>query len=230
MPIILTIETSTRSCSVCLAKDGHPWIVRETKSQSGHIEKLTLFIKEVVKMASLELQDLDAIAVSKGPGSYTGLRIGVSTAKGLCYALDKPMIAIDTLQGLAWVARASNPLPKTAYVALMDARRMDAYVGVYSSNLDAIKAPYFTTLTPTSFDFLLEQDIHNIVLVGDATEKYKSMIEDANMIVSTIILPSAKYLSALAEDAFQKKDIVDTAYFEPFYLKKPNITKPKPKF
>ena len=95
---ILSIETSTRSCSVCLSKDGQAWIVREVQSQSGHAEQLTLFIQEVMKTANLDLKDLDAIAVSQGPGSYTGLRIGISTAKGLCYALDKPMLAIDTLQ------------------------------------------------------------------------------------------------------------------------------------
>lgn len=228
---ILTIETTTRSCSVCLSKDGLPWIVKETRSQSGHAEKLTLFIEEVLETASLTLQDVDAIAVSQGPGSYTGLRIGVSTVKGLCYALDKPMLAVDTLQALAWGAKFEQKRTKVAYVSLMDARRMDAYVGIYDENISVLKAPYFCTLTPTSFDFLLEEKgIEQIVLVGDGISKYQEIATNSNIIASTVDLPSAKYLGALAQEAYNQQQFVDVAYFEPFYLKKPNITKPKPKF
>lgn len=229
--IILTIETATRSCSVCLSKDGQPWIVRETASQSGHAEQLTLFIEEVMQTANLSLKELDAVAVSQGPGSYTGLRIGVSTVKGLCYALNKPMIAIDTLQALAFGAVEHYNTPKAAYVALMDARRMDAYVGIYTANCEIIKAPYFVTLEPTTFDFLLEnREVEEVVLVGDAIEKYQDICTTSPLKKSIVKLPSSKYLANLAYRAYQKQDFVDVAYFEPFYLKKPNITKPKPKF
>ncbi|CAA6819776.1 MAG: TsaB protein, required for threonylcarbamoyladenosine (t(6)A) formation in tRNA [uncultured Aureispira sp.] len=228
---ILSIETATRSCSVCLSKDGQPWIVREVQSQSGHAEQLTLFIQEVMQMANLNLQELDAIAVSKGPGSYTGLRIGISTAKGLCYALDKPMLAIDTLKALAFGAIQDYYNPKAAYVALMDARRMDAYVGVYTADYEILKAPYFATLAPTTFDDLLEHPaIDEIVLVGDAVEKYQDICTTSPLKISTVQLPSSKHLSWLAYLAYQAEQTVDVAYFEPFYLKKPNITKPKPKF
>lgn len=229
--IILTIETATRSCSVCLSKDGQPWIVRETSSQSGHAEQLTLFIEEVLQTANLSLREVDAIAVSQGPGSYTGLRIGVSTVKGLCYALDKPMIAVDTLQALAFGAIQHYDRSKAAYVALMDARRMDAYVGVYRANGEVIKEPYFATLASNSFDFLLEDSsIEELVLVGDAVEKYQDICTTRPLKKSVVQLPSSKYLTDLAYRAYQKQNFVDVAYFEPFYLKKPNITKPKPKF
>ena len=228
---ILSIETATRSCSVCLSKDGQPWIVREVQSQSGHAEQLTLFIQEVMKIANLDLQELDAIAVSQGPGSYTGLRIGISTAKGLCYALDKPLLAIDTLQALAFGAIQDYYQPKAAYVALMDARRMDAYVGIYTADFEILKAPYFATLEPESFEEVLENvGIDEIVLVGDAVEKYQDSCTTKPLKNSTVQLPSSKYLSWLAYLAYQAKQTVDVAYFEPFYLKKPNITKPKPKF
>lgn len=228
---ILTIETATRSCSICLSKDGQPWIVREVQSQSGHAEQLTLFIQEVMKTANLDLKELDAIAVSQGPGSYTGLRIGVSTAKGLCYALNKPMLAIDTLQALALGAIQDYYNPKAAYVALMDARRMDAYVGIYTAEYETLKAPYFETLEPKSFDFLLEDSaIEEVVLVGDAVVKYQDICTTSSLKISRVQLPSSKYLSWLAYVAYQQQKMVDVAYFEPFYLKKPNITKPKPKF
>jgi tRNA threonylcarbamoyladenosine biosynthesis protein TsaB len=228
---ILSIETATRSCSVCLSKDGQPWIVREVQSQSGHAEQLTLFIQEVMKTANLDLKELDAIAVSQGPGSYTGLRIGISTAKGLCYALDKRMLAIDTLQALAFGAIQDYYNPKAAYVALMDARRMDAYVGVYTADFEILKAPYFATLEPALFDDLLENTaIDEIVLVGDAVEKYQDICITSPLKISTVQLPSSRHLSSLAYLAYQAQKTVDVAYFEPFYLKKPNITKPKPKF
>lgn len=228
---ILTIETSTKSCSTCLAKDGKPWIVRETKSQSGHAEKITLFIQEIMDTAGISLEEVDAIAVSKGPGSYTGLRIGVSTVKGLCYALNKPMLAVDTLQALAWGASTYETGNKIAYVALMDARRMDAYVGIYNHQMEVIKAPYFATLAEDSFDFLLEDEaIEEVVLVGDATEKYQPLLTNEKIRISKVELPSAKYMAGLAQQALDNNAFEDVAYFEPFYLKKPNITKPKPKF
>lgn len=228
---ILALETATKSCSTCLGKDGQPWVVRETKSDTGHAETMTLYIEEVAKTAAIDLKDIDAVAVSQGPGSYTGLRIGVSTAKGLCYALDKPMIAVDTLEALAFGARQQHRQSKTAYVALMDARRMDAYVGIYDDDLNSIKAPYFATLEANSFDFLLEMNaIEQVVLVGDAVEKYAPIVTNDKIILSPVRLPSSKYMTALAQEAFIQQKFVDVAYFEPFYLKQPNITKPKARF
>ncbi len=230
MTLILHIESSTLNCSVALSKNGQVWIMRQTQDAKGHSEKITLFIQEILKTAQLELTDIDAVAVSQGPGSYTGLRIGISTAKGLCYALDKPLIAVDTLQALAWAAQQENPQEKTAYIGLLDARRMDAYAGIYDKHMNTIKAPYFCTLTADSFQFCIEQGFTKIVLAGDATHKFKTLGLDSTLEITTITLPSSRYLCQLAQAKFDNKDWEDVAYFEPFYLKKPNITKPKPRF
>ncbi|MCH2023001.1 MAG: tRNA (adenosine(37)-N6)-threonylcarbamoyltransferase complex dimerization subunit type 1 TsaB [Saprospiraceae bacterium] len=228
---ILNIETSTRCCSVCLSKDGLPWIVREAQCQSGHAELITLFIQEIMETAGNTLKELDAIAVSKGPGSYTGLRIGVSTAKGLCYALDKPLIAIDTLEALAYGAMEFDNAPNTVYAAMIDARRADAYVEIFDSEGVSIKDSYFCTLVPGTFDFLLEQkNIKRVVFVGDALDKYKEIVSNPHVNPGSVVLPSAKFMTFLSQKAFEKKQFEDVAYFEPFYLKSPNITKPKPKF
>lgn len=230
MALILHIESSTPNCSVTLSKNGKAWIVRQAQDAKGHSEKITLFIQEVMQTAQLQLADIDAVAVSKGPGSYTGLRIGVSTAKGLCYALDKPLIAVDTLQALAWAAQQENPQPQTAYIGILDARRMDAYVGVYGSDLVAIKKPYFCTLSIDSFQSFLEAGFQKIVLAGDATTKFGTLGKVSDVEISSILLPSSRYMCELAQTKFDKKEFESVAYFEPFYLKKPHITKPKPRF
>lgn len=226
---ILHLETSTKNCSVCLSKNGKPWIVQQIQDPNGHAANLTIFIQKVLQLADLQLKDIDAVTVSQGPGSYTGLRIGVSTAKGLCYTLDKPMIAVDTLQALAMaIPQKSNK--KTAYVGMLDARRMDAYVGIYDADGNIIAAPYFCTLDSKSFDYLLTEGYEQVLLAGDATSKYAALIENNKVHVSDVDLPSASYLCGLAFAQYQQGLFVDTAYFEPFYLKKPHITKAKPRF
>jgi tRNA threonylcarbamoyladenosine biosynthesis protein TsaB len=226
---ILHLETSTKNCSVCLSRDGKPWIVQQIQDPSGHAANLTLFIQKVLQTADLELKDIDAVAVSQGPGSYTGLRIGVSTAKGLCYTLDKPMLAVDTLQSLAMAIPKDNH-KKTAYVGMLDARRMDAYVGIYDKEGSIIEQPYFCTLSSTSFEHLLEQGYDQVYLAGDATSKYAPLLTNKAIQISAIELPSASYLCPLAFAQYQNNTLIDTAYFEPFYLKKPHITKAKPRF
>lgn len=232
--LILAIETTTRSCSVSLCKNGAPWIVRSIEGNTGQAEQLTMMIQAVFEQANKTLPMLDAIAISQGPGSYTGLRIGVSTAKGLCFALDKPMVAVDTLKALAVAEAATESTTKsakTAYVALMDARRMDAYAGIYRADGTVIQAPFFCTLTEESFVEVLEREgIERLVVVGDAAEKYQPVITHAAIEVGSTAPPSARHLAALAQAHWTAGETVDVAYFEPFYLKKPNITKPKPKF
>lgn len=232
---ILALETTTHTCSVALIKDGHTWIVRQDNQPNGHAQSITLFIQEVMATAQLSLSALSAIAISQGPGSYTGLRIGLSTAKGLCYALNKPLLAVDSLQALAWGARVDQGLsnPRIGYLSLMDARRMDAYVGLYDAQLNPLKAPYFATLEANSFDqLLLEYDLEAWVVGGDAAAKFLGLFEEAlpaHIIASNIEQPSATYMGALAQEAWQQEKTVSVAYFEPFYLKKPHITRPKPK-
>lgn len=225
---ILNIETSTSNCSVCLSKDGLPWIVQTIQNQAAHAEKLTLFVQEVMATAQLSLSDLDTVAVSQGPGSYTGLRIGVSVAKGLCYALDKPLIAVDSLKILAYAAQKEDYQADALYIPLIDARRMDAFAGIYNIDLQEVKKPFFCTLEPNSFEDLVDgKTVKKVILVGNATEKYRSIITHKDIVISNIVYPSAQYMTALAQASFEAKKFEDTAYFEPFYLKMPNVTKAK---
>ncbi len=231
---ILALETTTHTCSVALVKDGQTWIVRQDFQQNGHAAKITLFIQEVMQTAQLPLSVLTAIAISKGPGSYTGLRIGLSTAKGLCYALNKPLLAVDSLQALAWGAQEKlGQVPRWGYAALMDARRMDAYVGLYDGQLQPLKDPYFATLQANSLDsLLLEYKLDGWIIAGDACPKFVDLFgKDLpdHLRDAAIGQPSARYLAQLGQQAWQAQRLESVAYFEPFYLKKPHITRPKPK-
>ncbi len=231
MAIILNIDTTTPNCSVCLSKNGQLWTSKEERDSAGHAQNITLFIQDILQQANLTLDAIDAVAVSKGPGSYTGLRIGISTAKGICYALNKPLLSIDTLQALAWAAREDlKSSARIAYIALLDARRMDAYAAIYNTELHVIKEPFFCTLTPDSFDYLLQDGYDSIVLTGDAVAKFQPLLNNSKIRCSTIDAPSSTYLCALAEQAWREERHENVAYFEPFYLKKPHITKPKPRF
>ena len=229
--LILNIETSTKSCSVCLSKNGNPWVIKESYTAAGHAANLTLYVAAVMRTAQRSLADLDAIAVSQGPGSYTGLRIGVSVAKGLAFSLDKPLVAIDTLQALAAGQQQRYTGSDTLFVSMIDARRMDAYVGVYGHNLAVLRAPYFCTLSQEAFDMMLAQEAASQYLIaGDALPKYTSAFKYNQASEYQLVHPSAKYMAGLSQAKFEQQEFVDVAYFEPFYLKAPNITKPKPKF
>lgn len=208
-------------------------MLRELDQHNGHAQYSTLFIQDVLRTVGLTLADLSAIAVSQGPGSYTGLRIGVSTAKGLCYALDKPLLAIDTLQALAWAARQERqllPQKSGIYVSVLDARRQDAYVGVYDRDLQPLEQAYFATLTPDhAAQLAARYQVDELYVAGDAVAKW--LEQGSPYLVDTgVHAPSARYLSALAMEAWRQSAWQDVAYFEPFYLKQPHITKPKPKF
>ena len=229
---ILTLDTTTVRCSIGLAKGGHTWILRESDVPNGHAQNSTLFIQSVLQTAQISLQALTAVAVSKGPGSYTGLRIGASTAKGLCYALGKPLLAIDTLQALAWGARQQLllPHPDAIYIGCLDARRLDAYIGIYDAQLQPLVEPYFATLTPEhAAELAARYQTEQLWLSGDAAPKW---LEQGSPFLkdSGVHQPSARYLSALAQKAWNEQRLEDVAYFEPFYLKQPHITRPKPKF
>lgn len=233
MAIILNLETTSKCCSVALSKDGWTWIVQEDHSANGHAELLTIFIQKVLANAQIDWTAIDAIAISKGPGSYTGLRIGTSTAKGICYALQKPLIAVDTLESLAWATQQYYQQESSALVSLIDARRMDAYAAVFDSNLQVIQEPYFCTLTSNSFlEHLEKNNIDTLYITGDASSKYQELLAEtqhSNIIYSSIQSVSARYLGALAEQLYHQKQFEDIAYFEPFYLKTPHITKPSSK-
>lgn len=213
MPYILNIETATKNCSVALAKEGKTILCKEIAEEGySHAERLHVFIEEIIKESGISFKDLSAIAVSQGPGSYTGLRIGVSAAKGLCFALDIPLIAVDTLQVLASQARVSSGL----IIPMLDARRMEVYSAVFTSNFEKKRAVQAEIITENSFEDLKE----TLYFVGDCAEKCKPVLTKENFIfLDEIKYPSAKEMSFLSFEKYKKNDTVDVAYFEPYYLK-----------
>jgi tRNA threonylcarbamoyladenosine biosynthesis protein TsaB len=221
---ILNIETATKNCSVALAKNGETILCKEISELGySHAEKLHVFIEEICKESSIQLKDLHAIAVSKGPGSYTGLRIGVSAAKGLCFALDIPLISVDTLAVLASQAQLiakENDL----IIPMIDARRMEVYSAIFNNKLEKIRE-----IEAQIIDENLFTSIENTVyFVGDSSEKAKAVLTKSNFIfLEEIVYPSAKDMSAISIQKFLNKDFEDVAYFEPFYLKDFLITTSK---
>ena len=213
MPYILNIETATKNCSVALAKDGKTILCKEIAEEGySHAERLHVFIDEIINEVGITFQELSAIAVSQGPGSYTGLRIGVSAAKGLCYALGIPLIAVDTLQVLASQAKVSNGL----IIPMLDARRMEVYSAIFTPNFENKRAVQAEIITENSFEDLQE----TLYFVGDCAEKCKAVLNKENHIfLGDIKYPSAKEMSFLSFEKHQKNDTVDVAYFEPYYLK-----------
>lgn len=223
MSYILNIETATKNCSVALAKDGQIILCKEIAEEGySHAERLHVFIEEIIQEAGITLKELSAIAVSQGPGSYTGLRIGVSAAKGLCYALDIPLIAVDTLQTLASQVSFSDGL----IVPMIDARRMEVYSAIFSSTLEKKREILAEIVTENSFEDIQEK----VYFVGDSNEKCKTVLSKENFVfLDDIKYPSAKEMGALSFEKYKKSDTVDVAYFEPYYLKDFLITTPKKK-
>lgn len=217
MIYILNIETATKNCSVSLAKNGETILCKEIAEQGySHAEKLHVFIEEILKETKIGYADLTAIAVSKGPGSYTGLRIGVSAAKGLCYALGIPLIAVDTLQVLAKQALSVNNYDGGYIVPMIDARRMEVYSAVYDGGLNRINDVQAEILTEDSYADCPE----DFYFIGDCQEKCQTVLKGTNFhFLPEIVFPSAKEMSALSYEKFLKSEFEDVAYFEPFYLK-----------
>ena len=219
MTHILNIETSTQVCSVSLAGDGKVIALRESFEKNSHAENVTIFCEEVVNEAGLEFKNLDAVAVSKGPGSYTGLRIGVSTAKGYCYALDIPLIAIGTLKSLAkgMISKVEEP-QDALFIPLLDARRMEVYSQVLDGSLNQVREIRADIIDQDSFQNYLEE--YPVYFAGDGADKCRPLLENhrhAHFLDS--IFPSSANMSKLSYNKFIEGDIEDLAYFEPFYLK-----------
>jgi tRNA threonylcarbamoyladenosine biosynthesis protein TsaB len=210
---ILNIETATKNCSVSLAKDGKTIALKELNDGGySHAEKLHEFIKVVIAEANIAITDINAIAVSKGPGSYTGLRIGVSAAKGLCFALNIPLISINTLQSLA----QSVTFNDSYIIPLLDARRMEVYSAIFKNN-STVRNVKAEIIDASSFNEYLNKN--TIYFLGDGAEKCKTLITHKNAIFIDGKFPSAKEMSVLSYEKYKKNDIEDVAYFEPFYLK-----------
>jgi tRNA threonylcarbamoyladenosine biosynthesis protein TsaB len=219
MSYILQIETATTSCSVALAKDGEVLAFKEIDQRNIHAEVITVYIDEIIKQSNITYNRLDAIAVSCGPGSYTGLRIGVSTAKGLCFALDKPLIAVETLAAMAKGAAAlTNIDDDTLLCPMIDARRMEVFTAVFNKAGEVIKATAAEIIDVNSFSDILSDN--KMLFFGDGAEKCRAALgDDANAQFLPGFANSAKHLTSIALAKYNNKDFEDVAYFEPFYLK-----------
>lgn len=212
---ILCIETSTTNCSVAISKNDVLVAIKEDNNAGySHAEKLHVFIKEILEEAKIEKKELSAIVVSKGPGSYTGLRIGVSTTKGLCYALGVPLIAVNTLESMA----NQVVLESDSYIIpMLDARRMEVYTAIYNSAYAEIKPTSALILNEESYSSFLNEKA--CYFIGNGALKFKELCKHANANFMEEKFPSAKELIKIGYKKYINKQFEDVAYFEPFYLK-----------
>jgi tRNA threonylcarbamoyladenosine biosynthesis protein TsaB len=219
---ILNIETATTNCSVSLSKNGKTILLKEDYNNNySHAERLHMYIDAVLNEAGITSKDLDAVAVSKGPGSYTGLRIGVSAAKGLCFALDKPLVSVSTLEALAHQVIYNDGV----IVAMLDARRMEVYSAIFDSKHNQIRETEAQIIDADSFNSYLQEG--KVYFIGNGVEKTKTLINHPNAVFIEDKLPSANEMSFLAYNKFKIMDTEDVAYFEPYYLKDFVALKPK---
>ncbi len=233
MALILSLETSTKVCSVSLSDNTTVIAKKELYEANSHATHLTVFIDELFKEnAKYTLKDIDAVAVSSGPGSYTGLRIGVSVAKGICYALKKPLIAISSLKALAYYAinnsEVSNDIDANSWICpMIDARRMEVYTTFFNNNMESQAEITAEIIDENSFKDILNE--RKIFFLGDGAEKCKSFIQHPNAIFIDKAAPLASNMITTAEIKYDKQQFEDVAYFEPFYLKDFIATTPKKK-
>lgn len=223
---ILQIETATTVCSVALAKDGQVIASKDLEQRNIHAEVITVFIDELLAKTGAHYKDIDAIVVSCGPGSYTGLRIGVSTAKGLCFALDKPLIAIETLESMAngiiddpsQLSALNLQLSTLLLCPMIDARRMEVYTAIFNTKGENIIPTAAEIIDENSFAELLKDN--QVLFFGDGAEKCREVLgNNSNAYFLPGFTNSATHLTKKAAEKFAQKDFEDVAYFEPFYLK-----------
>ncbi|MDR1180789.1 MAG: tRNA (adenosine(37)-N6)-threonylcarbamoyltransferase complex dimerization subunit type 1 TsaB [Bacteroidales bacterium] len=221
---LLAIETSTEICSVALSKNEECIAIVENEQGNSHAEKIILFIDEVLQRAELKKSQLNAVCISGGPGSYTGLRIGTSSAKGLCDALDIPLIDVSTLQSMAWGARERYPDQKQ-YVPMLDAKRMEVYSAVYNQQLQLVEDINNIILDENTYATFLSQG--KVVFSGNGAAKAQPLFSGNPNAVFCPAKTSARYVLALGYEKYLRQDFVDIAYYEPFYLKEFRPTKPE---
>jgi tRNA threonylcarbamoyladenosine biosynthesis protein TsaB len=226
--MILCIETATEVCSVAVCHNGKILALEEEKEGRSHASKLTPLIESAFKKASAEMSTLDAVAVSMGPGSYTGLRIGVSVAKGISYALKKPLIAIGTLDAMChgFIQNHASSYPKNAlFCPMIDARRMEVFNAVYDYSENVVRKVEADIIDSDSFSNLLTE--HPVIFFGDGAAKCKEVITSPNASFFENFVPSASFLAQLSDKALKDEKFEDVAYFEPYYLKDFIATVPK---
>lgn len=231
MTYILNIDTSTSICSVSLSEGNRVLDVKEDYEGRNHAKLLTPFIEEILKENNLSPNELSAVSVSKGPGSYTGLRIGVSVAKGIAYALSIPLISVDTLLIMAsGYLEENKSLSKKENVVLcpmIDARRMEVYSALFDSGLSALREVKAEIIDENSYRLIMEENQFHIF--GDGASKCAELLQSENLIISQDFKISSRYMAGLSAEKFEKQKFEDVAYFEPFYLKDFIATTPKNK-
>ena len=225
MAHILHIETSTTVCSVALSIAGSVVFERTSFEGPSHAALLGVFVEEAISFSNSERCKPEAVALSSGPGSYTGLRIGTSMAKGLCMGWDVPLIAVPTLQLMAWKAIRQYGKEDCLYCAMLDARRMEVYSAIYDATLSTVRETGADIITPDSYRAFLDRG--PVCFFGNGAAKCRSVITSANAVFLDAIHPLATDMVSLAEQAFHAKKFENTAYFEPFYLKEFMATTPK---
>lgn len=217
MALILNIETSTNVCSTSIAKNGEIIAVKESFEDRSHASLLTVFIDELLTENSVKPNDIDAVSVSEGPGSYTGLRIGVSVAKGFCYAKNIPLIAVNTLRAMTIMAKEIVGNENILFCPMIDARRMEVYSAIFNNDTSERRKTIAEVINENSYNKELAEN--RIVFFGDGADKCKELITNTNAQFIPNIYPSAKHMAELSQEAFNNKEFKDVAYFEPFYLK-----------
>ncbi len=226
---LLLIDTTTDICSVALSKDSKIIAEQQANTSNAHAAALTLLIENLLSDANLTIKDLSAIAISSGPGSYTGLRIGTATAKGLCFAADIPLLSISTLQALA--DTAMHQMPDALHIPMLDARRMEVYTAIYDKNAQPLcEIEPLIIYDETFLTRLLEKNhldaSHKIAICGNGAEKCKDLLHAENVYYLPITCHASNLLN-IAQQKIAQKAFENLAYFEPFYLKGANITLPK---
>ena len=227
MATILNIETSTDVCSVALTSEGQVLDHRENYEGQTHATMLSQYVKEMLDYARSRELKLDAVAVSIGPGSYTGLRIGLSEAKGLAFGLNVPLIGVNTLQLLVVSTMFNHFIEDddALYVPMIDARRMEVYTAAYNAALQTVMEPQAMILDEHSLEGL--QQGHHLVLMGNGSDKARQVLDRDGVGFVEGVKPVAVDMTALAEKAFRENDFIDVAYSTPLYLKEFQATKPK---
>lgn len=215
MAFLLNIETTTKNCSIALFENENLITLKEQRSEKySHAEQLILFIEEVLRQANISLKEIHAIALSKGPGSYTGLRIGTSTAKGLCYSLGIPLISISTLRAMAF--EMAKKQDYTFYCPMIDARRMEVFSSIYDHANKEVRQIQADIVDENTYAKFFDD---KILFFGDGALKCKTIISSANATFIEGVFPSAQDMGELAFRKFINKEFESTAYFEPYYLK-----------
>jgi tRNA threonylcarbamoyladenosine biosynthesis protein TsaB len=213
MALILNIDTAVETASACLAKDGVVLAFAENAGRKDHAAWLHTAIKNVFEKASLHLQQTDTVAVTEGPGSYTGLRIGMASAKGICYALNKPLITLNTLMVMA---RAAAGEEADLLCPMIDARRMEVFTALYTKKLEPVIAPVAFMLHEKSFE--AELNSNRICFFGNGSDKFRQLTKNPNALFSTV-KADASVMAPLAEEKFRQAAFASLAYAEPLYLK-----------